>query len=68
MITNSAENAQKTPKLSENERTKCEIWSRVMGYYRATSMYNKGKQSEYKDRKYFDKKESINDRDKQKPL
>lgn len=60
MDTNSAENAQKTPKLSENERTKCEIWSRVMGYYRPTSMYNKGKMSEFNDRKCF-KEESGND-------
>lgn len=40
-------------KLSDEERTKCEIWTRVMGYYRPISAFNKGKQSEYKDRLCF---------------
>ena len=43
----------KEVKLTNEERTQCEIWSRVMGYYRPTSSYNKGKKSEYNDRKYF---------------
>lgn len=50
----------------EMERTKCDIWTRVMGYYRpavlieranggqeVTSSYNLGKQSEYKERVFF---------------
>ena len=40
-------------KLTNEERTHCEIWTRVMGYYRPVSAFNKGKQSEYKDRKCF---------------
>ena len=40
-------------KLLDEERVRCEIWTRVMGYYRPVSAFNKGKQSEYKDRKYF---------------
>lgn len=39
--------------LKNDERTHCEIWTRVMGYYRPVSAFNKGKKSEYKDRKYF---------------
>lgn len=39
--------------LDESERTRCEIWTRVMGYYRPVSMWNAGKQSEYADRKAF---------------
>ena len=39
--------------LKDEERTRCEIWTRVMGYYRPVSAFNKGKQSEYYDRKYF---------------
>lgn len=31
----------------------CENWSRVMGYLRPSTEYNKGKYSEFKDRKYF---------------
>ena len=40
-------------KLLDEERVRCEIWTRVMGYHRPVSAFNKGKQSEYKDRKYF---------------
>lgn len=39
--------------LNNEERTVCEVWTRVMGYYRPTSAFNKGKQSEYKDRLCF---------------
>lgn len=48
------------------ERTRCDIWTRVMGYYRpavlieranggqeVSSSYNLGKQSEYKERVFF---------------
>ena len=42
--------------LKDEERTRCEIWTRVMGYYRPVSAFNKGKQSEYFDRKYFNEK------------
>lgn len=39
--------------LEEKERTRCEIWSRVMGYYRPVSAWNAGKQSEFADRRAF---------------
>lgn len=32
---------------------KCEVYSRVVGYMRPTSQWNKGKQKEYEDRKEF---------------
>lgn len=35
------------------ERTKCEIWTRVMGYHRPVSQYNHGKKSEFYSRTYF---------------
>jgi ribonucleoside-triphosphate reductase len=31
----------------------CEIWSRVVGYYRPVNHWNKGKQSEFKERKEY---------------
>jgi ribonucleoside-triphosphate reductase len=31
----------------------CEIWTRVMGYYRPVSQFNRGKQSEYRERRFF---------------
>ena len=32
----------------------CEIWSRVMGYFRPVDQWNKGKKSEYKERVEYD--------------
>jgi len=34
-------------------RQKTERWTRVMGYYRPYSQFNKGKQSEYDERVWF---------------
>lgn len=39
--------------LADHERTRCEIWTRVMGYHRPVSSFNAGKQSEYHERKFF---------------
>jgi anaerobic ribonucleoside-triphosphate reductase len=39
--------------MKDEERTLCEVWTRVMGYFRPVSGYNKGKQSEFRERKYF---------------
>lgn len=33
-------------------RTRCEVWSRVMGYLRPVSQWNVGKKQEFKDREY----------------
>nr|MDD3720098.1 anaerobic ribonucleoside-triphosphate reductase [Candidatus Gracilibacteria bacterium] len=47
-----------------NGRTKCEIFTRVMGYYRPVSNFNIGKKSEYYSRTYFcydDNKKFIED-------
>lgn len=35
------------------QRTKCEIYTRVMGYYRPVSQFNIGKKSEFYSRTYF---------------
>lgn len=35
------------------ERTRCEIWTRVMGYHRPVQAWNPGKQQEHADRRYF---------------
>ena len=39
--------------LKDEERTKCEVWTRVMAYHRPTSSFNIGKQGEFAERKYF---------------
>ena len=45
---------------NDNERTKCEVWTRVMGYHRSTADFNVGKKSEYKERKNFAEKIALN--------
>lgn len=35
------------------QRTRCEVWTRVMGYHRPVSHFNIGKKSEHVSRKHF---------------
>ncbi|MCQ2913654.1 MAG: anaerobic ribonucleoside-triphosphate reductase [Alphaproteobacteria bacterium] len=39
--------------LKDEERQPCEVWTRVMGYFRPVSDFNLGKKSEYAERKCF---------------
>lgn len=41
------------PQLRDEERTRCEIWTRVMGYFRPVSSFNIGKKQEFADRVPF---------------
>jgi hypothetical protein len=41
-------------KLEDSERQPCEVWTRVMGYHRPVSSFNKGKKSEHADRLAFE--------------
>ena len=41
------------PILSDDERQRCEIWTRVMGYHRPVSSFNVGKKGEFHERRYF---------------
>ena len=43
----------KTVELRDEERTRCEVWTRVMGYHRPVSEFNAGKQSEHAERRHF---------------
>lgn len=43
--------------LKDEERQPCEVWTRVMGYFRPVDNWNIGKQQEFKDRQNF--KESV---------
>lgn len=40
-------------KLKDEERTRCEVWTRVMGYHRPVSAFNPGKQAEQAERRSF---------------
>ena len=42
-----------TVMLKNEDRQKCEIWTRVMGYHRPVSSFNPGKKAEHKEREHF---------------
>ncbi len=44
---------QVAPHLDDAQRTRCEIWTRVMGYHRPVSSFNTGKQGEFNERRFF---------------
>lgn len=45
---------QEILKQYEEERVRCEIWTRVMGYHRPISEFNPGKQAEFLERRFFE--------------
>lgn len=51
-------------KLADSERQPCEIWTRVMGYHRPVSEFNKGKKSEYYSRQCFCEEKAVRFHDK----
>lgn len=44
--------------LADEERQPCEIWTRVMGYHRPVSSFNRGKKGEFHERTYFSEKQA----------
>ena len=46
--------------VCNSKRTKCEIYTRVMWYYRPVSFFNQWKKSEYYSRTYFSEEVSLN--------
>jgi len=42
------------------QRTRCEVWTRVMGYHRPVSHFNIGKKSEHYSRKHFTECQAAN--------
>lgn len=47
-------------KLNDAERQPCEVWTRVMGYYRPVSEFNVGKKSEFYSRVCFSESKALN--------
>lgn len=39
--------------LQDEERQRCEVWTRVMGYHRPVHAFNRGKQAKYRERQPF---------------
>jgi hypothetical protein len=55
------ENSIPTPQtahivLRDEERQRCEVWTRVMGYHRPMASFNTGKKGEFHERTYFSEK------------
>lgn len=48
-----AQHPLQASELDNAQRTRCEIWTRVMGYHRPVSSFNTGKQGEFNQRKFF---------------
>jgi hypothetical protein len=48
-------------KLNDEERQPCEVWTRVMGYFRPVANFNIGKKAEHEERKYFNQKVALDD-------
>jgi len=46
-------------KLTDAERQPCEVWTRVMGYFRPLSEFNQGKKAEFFERRYFDERKAV---------
>lgn len=45
--------------IPEENRQACEVWTRVMGYFRPVSQFNAGKKSEYNDRVVLESQELV---------
>ena len=48
---------------SEGKSNVCEVYSRIVGYLRPIDQWNDGKRAEYHDRKLFDKKIGVTDKE-----
>ncbi len=44
---------EKKLKLLKEQRTKCIVYTRVMGYHRPVESFNIGKKGEHQERKFF---------------
>lgn len=46
-------------KLDDNKRTRCVIYTRVMGYHRPIESFNLGKKGEHKERVKFKERANV---------
>lgn len=45
--------------VPDSDRTPCEVWTRVMGYYRPVFAFNPGKQAEHDERLSFNEMDIV---------
>ncbi|MDE2614575.1 MAG: hypothetical protein KGL78_14115 [Burkholderiales bacterium] len=43
-------------RLTDDERQRCEVWTRVMGYHRPVASFNTGKKGEFAERRHFEER------------
>ena len=53
MTISTVASAPATTSLRNEDRQRCEVWTRVMGYHRPVSSFNIGKQGEHAERRFF---------------
>lgn len=53
------EHKGKQIEVADGERRECEIYTRVMGYYRRTVDMNIGKRQEHRDRKLYQEPQAM---------
>lgn len=53
MLTLQSNEKQSFLEQNENKRTKCLVYTRVMGYHRPVESFNIGKKGEHKQRRHF---------------
>ena len=46
-------------KPRDDERQRCEVWTRVMGYHRPVASFNTGKKGEFAERVYFEERRAL---------
>ena len=46
--------------IVNEKRTRCEVWTRVMGYHRPVQNFNVGKKSEHYSRQHFSETKGVN--------
>lgn len=39
--------------IDDEDRQPCEVWTRVMGYFRPVAFFNNGKRAEHEQRRFF---------------
>jgi hypothetical protein len=47
--------------IADETRTRCECWTRVMGYFRPIAAWNPGKQAEHRERRRFSLPRTLRD-------
>ena len=47
------ERAADASTLADDERQRCDVWTRVMGYHRPVASFNIGKKGEHCERRFF---------------